>query len=44
VLSGPTKNFGGERAATLAAAVSEAAGLFSFASPDVRAVCRFLGH
>lgn len=44
IMSGATKHFDDSRLKEMATAVAHSAGLFSFASPDVRAVCRFLGH
>jgi len=44
ILSGASKHFTADAMKEMTTAVMHSAGLFSFASPDVRAACRFLGH
>jgi DNA-binding IclR family transcriptional regulator len=43
VISGPSKNFDAQTIKQTATAAMRSAELFSFASPDIRAVSRFLG-
>lgn len=44
VVSGSTRNFTADAIAEMATAVKRSAELFSLASPDIRAVSRFLGY
>jgi len=44
VISGPSKNFDAETVSQISTAAMRSAELFSFASPDIRAVSRFLGY
>lgn len=44
VISGPSKHFDAQTVKQLSTAAMRSAELFSFASPDIRAVSRFLGY
>lgn len=44
VVSGPSKNFDPQTVKQISTAIMRSAELFSFASPDIRAVSRFLGY